>query len=78
MSESMRTEKDSMGEMRVPADAYYGASTARAVDNFRGLGGAYSVSETLAQVSRAKTRPAHGPAHRQPAPAPPRSSRNRR
>jgi fumarate hydratase class II len=29
-----RTERDSMGEMRVPADAYYGASTARAVDNF--------------------------------------------
>jgi fumarate hydratase class II len=23
-----------MGEMRVPADAYYGASTARAVENF--------------------------------------------
>jgi len=29
-----RTEKDSMGEMKVPADAYYGASTARAVENF--------------------------------------------
>src|SRR2546423_15532030 len=29
-----RTEKDSMGEMRVPADAYYGAQTARAVENF--------------------------------------------
>src|SRR5215211_3610637 len=29
-----RTEKDSMGEMQVPADAYYGASTARAVENF--------------------------------------------
>ncbi|MBM3274122.1 MAG: class II fumarate hydratase [Candidatus Sericytochromatia bacterium] len=29
-----RTESDSMGEMQVPADAYYGASTARAVDNF--------------------------------------------
>lgn len=29
-----RTEKDSMGEMQVPADAYYGAQTARAVDNF--------------------------------------------
>jgi fumarate hydratase class II len=31
---SMRTEKDSMGEMQVPADAYYGAQTARAVENF--------------------------------------------
>jgi fumarate hydratase class II len=29
-----RVERDSMGEMRVPADAYYGAQTARAVDNF--------------------------------------------
>ncbi len=31
---STRTEKDSMGEMPVPADALYGASTARAVANF--------------------------------------------
>jgi len=30
----MRTERDSMGEMQVPADAMYGASTARAVENF--------------------------------------------
>src|SRR3954470_14037700 len=29
-----RTERDSMGEMKVPADAYYGAQTARAVENF--------------------------------------------
>jgi fumarate hydratase class II len=29
-----RVEKDTMGEMRVPADAYYGASTQRAVLNF--------------------------------------------
>ena len=29
-----RTERDSMGEMAVPATALYGASTARAVDNF--------------------------------------------
>jgi fumarate hydratase class II len=29
-----RTERDTMGEMRVPAEALYGASTARAVDNF--------------------------------------------
>jgi fumarate hydratase class II len=29
-----RVEKDSMGEVRVPADAYYGASTQRAVENF--------------------------------------------
>jgi fumarate hydratase class II len=30
----MRIERDSMGEVEVPADAYYGASTQRAVDNF--------------------------------------------
>jgi fumarate hydratase class II len=29
-----RTEADSMGEMQVPTDAYYGAQTARAVENF--------------------------------------------
>jgi fumarate hydratase class II len=34
MSESFRLESDSMGEMRVPASAYYGAQTARAVENF--------------------------------------------
>jgi hypothetical protein len=31
---AFRTERDTMGEMQVPADAHYGASTARAVDNF--------------------------------------------
>jgi fumarate hydratase class II len=34
MADSQRVEKDSMGEMRVPADAYYGAQTARAMENF--------------------------------------------
>jgi fumarate hydratase class II len=29
-----RSEKDSMGEMQIPADAYYGAQTGRAVENF--------------------------------------------
>jgi fumarate hydratase class II len=31
---TFRTEKDSMGETKVPAAAYYGASTQRAVENF--------------------------------------------
>lgn len=31
---NFRVEKDSLGEMRVPAQAYYGAQTARAIDNF--------------------------------------------
>ncbi|HYM95776.1 MAG TPA: class II fumarate hydratase [Candidatus Sulfotelmatobacter sp.] len=34
MARRTRVEKDSMGEMEVPADAYYGASTQRAVLNF--------------------------------------------
>jgi fumarate hydratase class II len=34
MAEQFRVEKDSMGEMKVPADAYYGAQTGRAVENF--------------------------------------------
>lgn len=29
-----RSEKDSMGEVQVPADAYYGAQTGRAIENF--------------------------------------------
>ncbi len=29
-----RSERDSMGEVRVPSDAYYGAQTQRAVENF--------------------------------------------
>ncbi len=34
MSQDYRTEKDSLGELRVPAEALYGAQTQRAVDNF--------------------------------------------
>src|SRR5712691_8273506 len=33
-TEETRVERDSMGEMQVPASAYYGASTQRAVLNF--------------------------------------------
>src|SRR4029434_9322852 len=34
MSEKVRIERDSMGELRVPADALWGAQTQRAVQNF--------------------------------------------
>jgi fumarate hydratase class II len=34
MADEFRIEKDSMGEMQVPAAAYYAAQTARAVENF--------------------------------------------
>src|SRR5262245_3174430 len=32
---TFRTERDPLGELNVPVDAYYGAQTARAVENFR-------------------------------------------
>ncbi len=34
MADDYRTEADSLGEMQVPADAYWGAQTQRAVENF--------------------------------------------
>ena len=34
MTKQFRTERDSMGELQVPADAIYGAQTQRAVNNF--------------------------------------------
>ncbi|MFQ3477072.1 class II fumarate hydratase [Halonotius sp. F2-221B] len=34
MADDYRTESDSLGEMEVPADAYWGAQTQRAVENF--------------------------------------------
>src|SRR5215213_5922716 len=30
-----RIEKDTMGEVKVPIDAYYGAQTQRSIDNFK-------------------------------------------
>ena len=30
-----RIEKDTMGEVSVPTNAYYGAQTQRSIDNFR-------------------------------------------
>src|SRR2546428_5050827 len=34
MNTEFRIETDSMGQMQVPAEAYYGAQTARAIENF--------------------------------------------
>src|SRR5437867_3716472 len=34
MAEGFRIERDPLGEMQVPADAYYGVQTARAAENF--------------------------------------------
>ena len=33
--EAFRVEKDALGEVRVPADRYWGAQTQRSVENFR-------------------------------------------
>src|SRR5947208_4197137 len=35
MADGFRTERDPLGELSVPADAYYGVQTARAVENFQ-------------------------------------------
>ena len=52
ISNNTRVERDSMGEMSVPADAYYGASTMRAVLNFpiSDLRFPRSFIQTLAQI----------------------------
>src|SRR4051812_9717835 len=34
-SNQMRVEHDLLGDLEVPADAYYGVQTARALENFR-------------------------------------------
>src|SRR4051812_27357033 len=34
MAETFRTERDPLGELSVPVNAYYGVQTARAVENF--------------------------------------------
>ena len=49
-----RTERDSMGEMQVPSDAYYGASTMRAVLNFpiSDLRFPTGFNRTLAQIKQ--------------------------
>jgi fumarate hydratase, class II len=54
-----RTERDSMGEMEVPADALYGASTQRAVLNFpisgRGLAPRFLHALALIKLAAAET-----------------------
>src|SRR5438876_9814128 len=53
-----RMERDSMGEMVVPANAYYGAQTARAVENFpiSGLCFPRSLIAALGTIKRACAR----------------------
>ena len=53
-----REEKDSMGTVRVPADAYYGSQTQRAVENFpiSGLRFAPEFIHALALVKKCSAR----------------------
>src|SRR5262245_44200314 len=48
-----RIERDSLGEVRVPAHAYYGAQTQRAVENFR-VSGQPLPAEFLHALGRVK------------------------
>jgi len=50
-----RTERDSMGELQVPADALYGAQTQRAVDNFpiSGIRMPFPILRAIALIKRA-------------------------
>jgi aspartate ammonia-lyase len=55
MTDQMRIEKDLLGEKAVPADAYYGIQTARALENFRITGQTIhpALVKGLAQVKKA-------------------------
>ena len=44
-----RTEKDSLGTIKVPAKAYYGAQTQRAVENFE-IGWAMDLNLSLIHI----------------------------
>ncbi|MCF6149240.1 MAG: aspartate ammonia-lyase [Candidatus Kuenenia sp.] len=48
---TFRTEKDYMGEMKIPAEAYYGVQTARAIENFPISGCTSQIIFTRAIVS---------------------------
>jgi fumarate hydratase class II len=58
MTNSFRTEHDSMGELQVRADALWGAQTQRAVQNFpiSGLAMPHAFISALGQVKRAAAR----------------------
>src|SRR6202171_699668 len=63
-----RTERDPLGEQQVPADAYYGAQTARAVQNFAISGlrapADLIVATILIKKAAAEANRALGPLHR--------------
>ena len=55
---SFRTERDTMGEIQVPADRYYGAQTARSLQNFR-IGGERMPIEVIHAFGQLKGAAAH-------------------
>ncbi|HEX5020669.1 MAG TPA: aspartate ammonia-lyase, partial [Candidatus Binatia bacterium] len=52
VDKDFRIERDSMGEVKVPKDAYYGAQTQRAVENFpiSGIGFPQKFIRALAMI----------------------------
>jgi fumarate hydratase class II len=54
MTQDYRIEKDSMGEVRVPVDALYGAQTQRAIDNF-GISGLRMPAAFICSLGRIKS-----------------------
>ena len=50
MNQPVRTEHDLIGDRQVPADAYYGVHTLRALENFRITGTAISIYPDLVQA----------------------------
>ena len=55
MTNAGRVEKDSLGDVKVPADAYWGAQSQRAIDNFRVSGIAFPMSfiHSIALIKKA-------------------------
>ena len=53
-----RLEKDSLGEMKVPVNAYYGAQTQRAVENFQisNLRFSYQFIQSLALIKKSSAK----------------------
>ena len=49
-----RLESDSMGEIAVPADRYWGAQTQRSLQNFRIGGGVHAAGPRLGAETNAK------------------------
>jgi fumarate hydratase, class II len=62
--QSFRAERDSMGEVKVPKGAYYGAQTQRAVENFpiSGIGFPLQFIHALGMVKLAAARPTNNAA----------------